>query len=153
MSSEEVLQSIEAAGYSEALLAFIMSYIGIIAVVALVVYVLLIVAMWKIFTKAGEKGWKSIIPIYNSIILFKISGVSPWLILAIAVLYCIPVIGVVAGSIILIYQIYMFAKSFGKGVGYTILLILPVTSNIAYLVLGLGDAKYVGPGGKEKEAN
>ena len=36
--------------------------------------VLVIIGLWKIFTKAGEKGWKSLIPIYNVYILFKISG-------------------------------------------------------------------------------
>ena len=34
----------------------------------------MIVALWKIFTKAGEPGWKSIIPIYNIIMLLKIVG-------------------------------------------------------------------------------
>ena len=28
-------------------------------------YIILVIANWKIFTKAGEAGWKSIIPIYN----------------------------------------------------------------------------------------
>ncbi len=36
--------------------------------------VLSIVGMWKIFTKAGEEGWKAIIPYYNLYILCKISG-------------------------------------------------------------------------------
>ena len=34
-------------------------------IVSLVIWVLLIIAYWKMFTKAGEPGWKSIIPIYN----------------------------------------------------------------------------------------
>lgn len=50
-------------------------------VIILAIAVIQIIAMWKIFTKAGEQGWKSIIPIYNVVILFKISGLSPWLIL------------------------------------------------------------------------
>ncbi len=31
-----------------------------------------VVCMWKIFAKAGEKGWKALIPIYNIYILWKI---------------------------------------------------------------------------------
>ena len=58
-------------------------------VVAIIIAILQIVAMWKIFTKAGEKGWKSIIPIYNIVILFKISGLSPWLILVYLPTECI----------------------------------------------------------------
>lgn len=34
--------------------------------------VLLIIARWKIFTKAGEKGWKSIIPIYSDYVQWRI---------------------------------------------------------------------------------
>lgn len=42
-------------------------------VVYLAVAVLGIVAMWKIFEKAGEPGWAAIIPFYNLYVLFKIT--------------------------------------------------------------------------------
>ena len=35
---------------------------------------LIIVALWVIFEKAGESGWKSLVPIYNIYILLLISG-------------------------------------------------------------------------------
>ena len=70
-------------------------------VVAIIIAILQIVAMWKIFTKAGEKGWKSIIPIYNIVVLFKISGLSPWLIL-VYLAGIIPFIGWIACFIITI---------------------------------------------------
>lgn len=35
------------------------------------------VGFWFLFEKAGEKGWKGIIPIYNLVILLKIVG-RPW---------------------------------------------------------------------------
>lgn len=41
-------------------------------------YIFMIIAGWKIFTKAGEKGWKSLIPIYNVYIMLKISGMKNW---------------------------------------------------------------------------
>lgn len=40
------------------LVAFIMAY----ALFAFIFYILQVIAYWKIFTKAGEEGWKSIIP-------------------------------------------------------------------------------------------
>ena len=40
--------------------------------------ILLIVAYWKIFQKAGEKGWKVLIPIYNVYIMYKIVGMKNW---------------------------------------------------------------------------
>ena len=44
----------------------------------LVVYVLFVIALWKIFVKAGEAGWKSLIPLYNAYIMFKIVGMKGW---------------------------------------------------------------------------
>ena len=43
------------------------------SVLSLALAILMIIAMWKIFQKAGDKGWKSIIPIYNNYTLFKIA--------------------------------------------------------------------------------
>lgn len=42
-------------------------------IVSLVICVALVVAYWKIFTKAGEAGWKSLIPIYNGYVLGNIA--------------------------------------------------------------------------------
>ena len=46
-------------------------------IVGLLVAVIMIAAMWKIFTKAGQPGWASLIPIYNIYILCKIVGDPP----------------------------------------------------------------------------
>ena len=71
------------------------AFFGIFLIISLVLVVLQIIAMWKLFTKAGEEGWKAIIPIYNLVILYKISGVSPWLLLIFLASF-IPVIGSIA---------------------------------------------------------
>lgn len=42
--------------------------------IAIALCILEIVASWRIFTKAGEQGWKCLIPIYNVYILFKIAN-------------------------------------------------------------------------------
>ncbi len=103
----------------------------------IIVAVLLIVAMWKIFTKAGEGGWKSIIPIYNIITLCKIADGSGWKVL----LFLIPIVNVIY-YIILMFRL---SKSFGKGVLFCLgLLFLP---NIFTLILGFGSAQYGGPRG------
>ena len=47
----------------------------------LVIYVLSVIAMWKIFTKAGKPGWASLIPIYNIIVMYQIVGLNPLLII------------------------------------------------------------------------
>lgn len=117
------------------------AFAGIVLVISLAISILQIIAMWKLFNKAGEKGWKSIIPIYNVIVLFKISGISPWLIL-VFLASIIPVIGWLAIAALYIYQSHNLAKSFGKDIGYTIgLLLLPT---IFYMILGFGKSQYVG---------
>ena len=53
--------------------------IGVAGIVVSIIWcVLIIIAMWKIFEKAGEAGWKSIIPIYNVYIMYKIVGMKNW---------------------------------------------------------------------------
>ena len=50
--------------------------LGTILTVGIILAVILIIAWWRIFEKAGEKGWKAIIPIYNVYILFRICGIK-----------------------------------------------------------------------------
>ena len=115
--------------------------LGMYLVIILVIYVLQIIAMWRIFSKAGEAGWKSLIPIYNAVILFKVSGLSPWLILA-YLAAIIPFVGWIVPIVITILQANGLSKSFGKSTGFTVgLVLLP---SIFYLILGFGNSEYVG---------
>ena len=47
--------------------------------IILAFFVLNIVAGWKIFEKAGQPGWASIVPFYNSYIRYKIFWGNGWL--------------------------------------------------------------------------
>ena len=119
------------------------AFLGIAIFISLVIAVLQIAGMWKVFSKAGEKGWKCIIPIYNLVILFRISGLSPWIIFGYLAGF-IPFVGWIVSLGISIYQCNSLAKAFGKDVGYTVgLLFLPT---IFYLILGFGKAEYIGKG-------
>ena len=42
--------------------------------VELAILIVMIVATWKLYKKAGEPGWAAIVPFYNSYIMYKISG-------------------------------------------------------------------------------
>ena len=92
--------------------------------------ILMIAACWKIFTKAGQPGWASIIPIYNWYILCKIVGRPGWWV----ILLLIPFVNFIVGIILCID----LAKSFGKGVGFGIGLIL--LGVIFFPILGFGSA-------------
>ena len=102
--------------------------------VLLAIAVVGIIGLWKVFEKAGEEGWKVLIPFYNMYILFKITWGNGWLFL----LLLIPVVHVV----IPIITLYKLAKSFGKGVGFFFGLwfLYPVF----IMILGFGPDQYRG---------
>lgn len=111
--------------------------LGYLAVL-LVVYILVIIAMWKVFTKAGKPGWASLIPVYNMVVMYQIVGLNPWLLL----LYLIPVVNWIAALVLSIILNVKLAKVFGKSTGFAIGLIF--LNPIFLLILGFGDAKYIG---------
>jgi hypothetical protein len=108
---------------------------GIIWIIYLAVIVLVIAGWWKIFTKAGEAGWKSIIPIWNVLIILKIVGREWWWLL----LMFIPIVNIVIWIIVDID----LAKSFGRGTGFGIGLVF--LSFIFAPILGFGSDTYKGP--------
>lgn len=68
----------------------------IVAVVLSVLCISKRIGMWKLFEKAGEKEWKSIVPIYNQVTLVKMCKLKPALIL-LYLDFIIPLIGYFAG--------------------------------------------------------
>lgn len=97
--------------------------------------VLLVVALWKVFTKAGRPGWASIVPIYNTYILLKIAGRPGWWLL----LLLIPFVNIVVYLIVSIDV----AKAFGKSSAFGVIGLF-FFSAIGYLMLGFGKATYQG---------
>ena len=106
-------------------------------IIQLIVVIVTIIAMWKLFEKAGQPGWWSIIPIWSTLVLMDIVGRSRWWVL----LFFIPLVNIIA--YILVYV--DLAKSFGKDEIWAILLIF----YIGFLILAFGDSQYVGPGGRK----
>lgn len=77
--------------------------LGVAIVAGIAVAILMIVAMWKLFKKAGEPGWKALIPIYDVYILFKISGAKSWfwgLVVAEIIVFINTIVGVNNGSLV-----------------------------------------------------
>jgi hypothetical protein len=109
---------------------------GAFFLVMMAIALVLIIGMWKVFTKAGQPGWAILIPIYNTIILLKIAGRPVWWFL----LLCIPLVNIV---ILLLVSIDI-AKSFGQSAVFGVVLLF-LLGGIGYLVLGFGSAQYVGP--------
>lgn len=105
-------------------LVFLLVYIGVI--------IALIASFWKLFVKAGQPGWASIIPIYNIYILLKIVCRPSWWLL----LYIIPFVNIIVSIVVTLD----LAKRFNKGTGFGIgLILLPV---IFYPILAFDNATY-----------
>ena len=103
-----------------------------VMVVAAIFGLLMIITMWKIFTKAGEPGWAAIVPIYNLIVLLKISGKPAWWF----ILLIIPFVGIIVGFMVCINLAQNFGKSTGFGIGLALL------GFIFGPILAFGDARY-----------
>lgn len=102
-------------------------------IVSVLVYVLIAIALWKVFSKAGYSGILAWIPIVNVIILVRIAGYSGWL----ALLYLIPIVNFIFGILVAL----RLGRAFGKGgvFSFFLLWMFPV---IGYFVLGFGQARY-----------
>jgi hypothetical protein len=105
-------------------------------IVLLVFYVLYVAGTWKMFEKAGEEGWKAIIPFYNLYIYFRLAGRNGWGFF----LLFIPIASLVVSIIVAID----LAKHFNKSAawGFFLLWLLPF---IGTLMLGFGEDEYAGP--------
>lgn len=117
---------------------------GMMSFFWLVFAVLVIAGMWKMFVKAGKPGWGAIVPFYNIYLMLKIAGYSGWLML----LFFVPI----ANFIMMIVMAFGIAKAFGRGPLFAIFGLI-LFSPIGTLMLGFGDAKYVGRGGAVTTAN
>ena len=106
-------------------------------IVSLIIVIIVLAASWKMFSKAGESGWKCIIPIYNVYTWFGITFGKEN---AIKFLFLL----------VPFYNIYVMikwyialAKAFGKGGWFTVgMIFLPF---IFFPIIGFGSAQYAGP--------
>lgn len=140
------------------MLSVISNYILFASIFSLIIMILHIIGVWNVFKKAGEPGWKSIIPFYNTYILYKISWNPMWfwlvllggLIGAGLLSFATVTVCVILGALIELFTIivrlvmyYRLCLSFGWGVGKYILTIL--FAPIMFMVMGLGKSVYAGP--------
>ena len=87
-------------------------------IVCVVILVIVTVAEWRIFKKAGQPGWAAMIPFYNDYINYKIfwgNGFLFLLSLVLSVLCRLPVIGVLA---VIVDVIFYGATQYKKSEAY-----------------------------------
>lgn len=106
-------------------------------VIFIVLYAAIAAGLWKLFEKAGHKGWEGIVPIYNLWVLLKIVGRPWWWIFYLF----IPLIGQLIG----IGVIREFIKLYGKDSAVDLILAI-VVPFLYFPYLGFNaDVRFVGP--------
>ncbi len=128
----------------------------IYGIIALICWIIYIIALWFVFKKAGEKGWKAIIPIYNEYITYKIAGIKNWFWWSLLIVFVIWLIGgffpayqqiftsvaICICGIIAIVKNFKLARNFNWGVFTSILFVL--FNWICVLILWFGKSQYKG---------
>lgn len=129
-----MLTSLMTVSYDSASAGVLALFSGVYSIICLAFLVLSIVALWRIFAKAGEPGWASIVPFYNAYVLYKIAFGNGWYFLTLV----IPIVNLVFG--IMLY--FKLAKAFGHGAGFGFGLLF--LNPIFILILAFDSSEYVG---------
>lgn len=129
----------------------------------IVIVVLTVISMWRLFVKAGLPGWKAIIPGYNIYLCFKlwskplyfwialaayianllISQLVTPLVMDLTLSVLLAVLSFAASTVMIVFVIitlHGLSKSFGRGPGFTVGLVLV---NVVFaMILAFGSSVY-----------
>lgn len=106
----------------------------LMAIVLIIIVGFSIALLCMVFSRAGEKAWKAIIPFYNQFILYKIVWGNGWLFLTLFIPY--------GGAIFSLVTLYKLGRVFGKGRIFSILLL--IIPFIPMAILAFGRSSYLG---------
>ena len=154
-------QTLEGVTAEQAMVAgsIIGTMLGVFLVLGILYFILRVIADWKIFTKAGVAGWKSLIPFLCDYEEYKLCWKgSLGLVAAVCLAFInyvttrvkspnngmvilMGVLGIVALVLSFLHS-QRLSKAFGKGAGFGVGLFL--LGPIFRLILGFGSARYVG---------
>lgn len=121
--------------YDAAVTAAALGFSVVYMIFCLAIGILVLIAWWKIFVKAGKPGWAAIVPFYNMYCMYDITFGNGWLFL----LTFVPCVNVVFA----IMMLFKLAKAYGQGVGFGFGLLF--LNPIFMLILGFGKSEYIGP--------
>ena len=139
---------------------FLVGVVGVIMIaVFIVAYIITALGYCKMFKKAGEPGWKGLVPFYNQYILYKISWRTNmffiWLVLEVGftvlnrlsgdnlILTLLAIVVGILGIVIDAKSCGRVSKAYGRGLGTAVgLFFFPL---IFSWIIGLGSAQYTAP--------
>ncbi len=148
-----------------ALGAGLMGVVGtLMAIGAAVWFFVSAIGYFKMFKKAGQRGWFAFIPLLRDFAMFKMAWTVKAFIINTVLLSVLQICGesesiligfvaAIAGIALIVVQVKLLlrvAKSFGKGTGWAALLFL--VPFVATLILGFGSAEYLGNPETQKAA-
>ncbi len=121
-----------------------------IAVVGVIMVVILIIAQWKMFKKAGQPGWLVLIPFYGQYKMYDICWNKKiyWVVLILSIIFntldSVLLVSLCSILSIVIYVIFSInlSRAFGFSDAFALgLIFLPV---IFYLIAAFSKNEYVG---------
>ncbi len=101
----------------------------------LILQVIHFLGTWKLYVRAGRKGWEAIVPVYNAVILMKIINRPWWWV----ILLFIPVINVIMLPVIWVETI----RSFGKNSTTDTVLVIVTLGFYIFYVNYMLDVTYI----------
>lgn len=143
---------------AEEIIVITSAVLGALAMFFVLNYIYEVIACWRIFKKAGESGWKSLIPGYSNYIRYRISWRPLWFwvsALLLAGSIALELWGVegalwdgismgigAVGTLIHVIRNFRLGRAFGRGVPFCLGLV--VFPPLFTLILGLGGSEYRG---------
>ena len=116
-----------------------METLKILSTIYLSTYLLAIPGKWYVFEKLGIAPWKSIIPIYSTIVLMLFFDISMWFLLLLLFPYALMLLEFIIG--------YKISRSFDQNIGFAIGLTFWFTKPIFISILGFGKYQFIGKEG------
>ena len=117
---------------AEAAVGIIISLILLGLLIVLALCALILIARWKVYIKAGRKGWEALIPFYSYAVMLELTNEPLWWM---ALLF-VPGANMVAGIMVM----HRLSRAFGHGGWFTAgLILLPF---IFWPILAFGDSRY-----------
>ena len=106
-------------------LSGLLIFLVIISIIALAVSIVMLIAQWKLYKKAGKGGWEAIVPFYCNYVLVEIAGLKwYWFLFFFAPLVFqfigVGFIGWLAYLFAMFNIFYNISKRCNKGVGFAI---------------------------------
>lgn len=139
----------------ESLIMAFSSVLAVYSAISFIIWLIELIGYWKVYRKAGEHGWASLIPFYSTFVLYRITWKNGWLflipvILGVIIPFAAFSMNAISGLVIILCAIGSFvmkcmtsnklAKAFGYGTGFTLGLIF--LSFIFVPVLGFGKTRF-----------